>query len=103
MNLVVVFFLYGLAFFSMGLVVGLEARRAIDSRFARALRPLAAFGILHGTHEWLEMFSIIAARPGACRRLKSLPKRWAGVKRSPASHNTKDRACYQTRSFVTYR
>ena len=63
-NIVYVYFLYGLAFFSMGLVVLLESGRASEFRFARALRPLAAFGFVHGGHEWFEMFQIFAAHEG---------------------------------------
>jgi signal transduction histidine kinase len=55
-NIVLVYFLYGLAFFSMGLAVLLESGRASELRLARAMGPLATFGILHGIHEWLEMF-----------------------------------------------
>jgi signal transduction histidine kinase len=60
-NLVYVFFFYGLAFFAMGLVVLLESGRASEFRFARALLPLALFGLLHGAHEWFEMFQLFAA------------------------------------------
>jgi hypothetical protein len=60
-NLVYVFFFYGLAFFAMGLVVLLESGRASEFRFARALLPLALFGLLHGAHEWYEMFQLFAA------------------------------------------
>jgi signal transduction histidine kinase len=55
-NIVLVYFLYGLAFFSMGLAVWLESGRASELRLARAMGPLALFGFLHGVHEWLEMF-----------------------------------------------
>ena len=55
-NMNIVFFVYGLAFFSMGLAVWLESRRALDSRLAGALAALAAFGLIHSAHEWLEMF-----------------------------------------------
>lgn len=61
-HIVPIFFLYGLAFFSMGLAVSLESGRASELRFARALRPLAGFGILHGIHEWFEMFQKMAAQ-----------------------------------------
>ncbi len=61
-NLVYVYFFYGLAFFSLGLVVLLESGRASEFRFARALRPLALFGFVHGVHEWFEMFQIFAVR-----------------------------------------
>ncbi len=60
-NIVYVYFFYGLAFFALGLVVLLESGRTSEFRFARALRPLAAFGMLHGAHEWFEMFQIFAA------------------------------------------
>lgn len=60
-NIVYVYFFYGLAFFSLGLVVLLESGRASEFRFARALKPLAWFGLLHGAHEWFEMFQIFAA------------------------------------------
>jgi signal transduction histidine kinase len=54
--LVVVFFLYGLAFFSMGLAIILEGGRSSDELIRLSLRPLAAFGILHGINEWIDMF-----------------------------------------------
>jgi signal transduction histidine kinase len=57
----VVFFLYGLAFFSMALAIWVEIGRCSDARLRQALRPLAAFGFLHGFHEWLEMFLDIFA------------------------------------------
>jgi len=60
-NLVYVYFFYGLAFFGLGLVVLLESGRASEFRFARALSPLAWFGLIHGVHEWFEMFQIFAA------------------------------------------
>ncbi len=47
-NLVFVYFFYGLAFVGLGLVVLLESGRTSEFRFARALVPLALFGILHG-------------------------------------------------------
>lgn len=54
--IVLVYFFYGLAFFSMGLLVALEGGRSSDIRLRKALRPLAGFGIVHAVHEWLEMF-----------------------------------------------
>ena len=55
-NIVVIYFVYGLAFFSMGLAVWLESGRTAEFRMARAMGPLAGFGIVHGLHEWFEMF-----------------------------------------------
>lgn len=53
--IIVVYLLYGLAFFSMGLLIIVEGYRASDLRLRKALRPLAGFGIVHGIHEWVEM------------------------------------------------
>lgn len=58
-NIVVVFFVYGLAFFSMGLAMMLEAQRVPRLAEARVLWPLAIFGYVHGSHEWLEMGILI--------------------------------------------
>jgi signal transduction histidine kinase len=60
-NIILIYFLYGLAFFSMGIAVLLESGRSSELRFARALRPLAVFGLMHGIHEWGEMFEKILA------------------------------------------
>lgn len=56
---VVIYFFYGLAFFSMGLLVAMEGGRSTDARLRMALRPLAGFGLVHAAHEWLEMFHIM--------------------------------------------
>ncbi len=53
--LIIIFFFYGLAFFSMGLALFVESGRASELGFARSMRLLAAFGFLHGIHEWLDM------------------------------------------------
>jgi signal transduction histidine kinase len=60
-NFILIYFLYGLAFFSMGLAVLLEASQQSELRLARALGPLALFGLMHGVHEWGEMFQRIIA------------------------------------------
>jgi signal transduction histidine kinase len=60
-NIVAVYFLYGLAFFTMGVAVLLESGRSSELRLVRALRPLALFGLLHGAHEWGDMFARIFA------------------------------------------
>jgi signal transduction histidine kinase len=54
--LTIIYFFYGLAFFSMGLLVAMEGGRSTDARLRMALRPLAGFGLVHAAHEWLEMF-----------------------------------------------
>lgn len=60
--LLIVYFLYGLSFFSMGLVLILESARTSSLELIRLLRPLAIFGLLHGIHEWLEIYLIQARR-----------------------------------------
>ena len=58
-DIITVYFFYGLSFFSMGLAVLLEVDRSSELDFARALRSLAGFGLIHGGHEWVEMFLLI--------------------------------------------
>lgn len=63
-NIIVVYFGYGLAFFCMGLAVWLESGHTAEFRMARAMGPLAGFGLVHGLHEWFEMFQRLG-RAGA--------------------------------------
>ncbi len=58
-----IYFFYGLAFFAMGLAVVLEVSRTSELRFARSMPWLAAFGIIHGSHEWFEMFEVMGQMP----------------------------------------
>ena len=55
MTIALVYFIYGLAFFSLGLAVSLEARRASRLPLGRQLPWLGAFGISHGLVEWIDM------------------------------------------------
>ena len=59
-----IYFFYGLAFFSMGLLVALEGGRSSDQRVRKALRPLAGFGLVHAAHEWLEMYTFVSLGGG---------------------------------------
>ncbi|UCD98648.1 MAG: sensor histidine kinase [Chloroflexota bacterium] len=59
-----IYFLYGLAFFSMGIAILLELAHGSDQRLRHAFRPLAVFGFLHGAHEWLEMWELQGLLPG---------------------------------------
>jgi signal transduction histidine kinase len=58
-NIIGIYFFYGLSFFSMGLAILLEVGHS-ELDFAKALRSLAGFGLVHGSHEWFGMFLIIA-------------------------------------------
>lgn len=64
-DLVTIYFFYGLAFFVTGVVVWLEASRSSDLPLTRALSFLAAFGVIHGAHEWIEMFRLMAPEQSA--------------------------------------
>ncbi|MEW6568663.1 MAG: sensor histidine kinase [Chloroflexota bacterium] len=62
-SLALIFFVYGLAFFGMGLAITLEMGHGSDPRLRHALRSLAVFGLIHGGHEWMEMFEKLAVMP----------------------------------------
>ncbi len=57
-DIILVFFIYGLAFFTMGIVMLLESSRSPILAATRALLLLGVFGILHGSHEWLELMLV---------------------------------------------
>ena len=63
-SIIIIYFFYGLAFFSMGLLVAMEGGRSSDERVRKALRPLAGFGLIHAAHEWVEMFSYLSVMNG---------------------------------------
>ncbi len=71
-----IFFFYGLAFFCMGLAILLELGRISDSRLRNALRMLTFFGLVHGSHEWLEMFQGLDLLPGQLTE----PLIWQGLR-----------------------
>jgi signal transduction histidine kinase len=56
MNTTLIYFIYGLAFFSLGMAMLFESGRSPILAEATALLALAIFGLVHGSHEWLEMF-----------------------------------------------
>jgi signal transduction histidine kinase len=62
LNREIILFLYGLVFFLLGLAIALQSRRYSRLDLARALTWLAAFGILHGLHEWGDLFIPIQSR-----------------------------------------
>lgn len=74
-RLSLVFFIYGLAFFAMGLAIALESRRPSDLRLVRPLRYLAAFGLLHAVVGWIDMWLIspgVPAEAGSTLRILRL-------------------------------
>jgi len=58
-NMVLVFFINGLAFFAMGLAITLEMRRSSKLKLAESLWLLAVFAYLRSLANWLEMFLLI--------------------------------------------
>jgi signal transduction histidine kinase len=55
LNFLLIYLIYGLAFFTMGLALMLEAGRSPLLVERRTLWLLALFGLLHGIHEWIEI------------------------------------------------
>ena len=62
--LLVIYFAYGLAFFGMGLTLALESERSPSLAETHFLPLLAAFGLIHGAHEWLEAFLLQSVSQG---------------------------------------
>jgi signal transduction histidine kinase/DNA-binding response OmpR family regulator len=58
-HLLPVFFIYGLAFFSLGLAASLQNTEGSTFELRRYLWALTAFGFLHGLSEWADMFSAL--------------------------------------------
>lgn len=61
LNRDIIYFVYGLSFFVLGLAIALQSRRSSRLDLARSLSWLAAFGFTHGFHEWGEYFIPIQA------------------------------------------
>ena len=55
-NRSILYFIYGLSFFVLGLATALQSRQYSRLDLARTLKWLAAFGLLHGIHEWGDVF-----------------------------------------------
>ncbi len=54
-----VYFIYGLSFFALGLGIALYPKRGSSYPLARDIWLIAAFGVLHGINEWIDMALII--------------------------------------------
>jgi hypothetical protein len=57
----IIYFIYGLMFFVLGLAIALQSRHSSRLDLARSLNWLAAFGFLHAFHEWGDLFIPIQA------------------------------------------
>ncbi len=58
-NLDIVFFIYGLSFFAMGIAIFLQPRHKSAFKLAGIIWILGFFGVIHGINEWLDMFTVI--------------------------------------------
>ncbi|MBI5497461.1 MAG: PAS domain S-box protein [Deltaproteobacteria bacterium] len=67
----VITFLYGLAFFAMGTAVFARARPLRRERRARAFLWLAAFGLSHGFHEWLDLYGRVVGPHAGVRLIEA--------------------------------
>lgn len=56
--MIYIYLLYGASFLAMGLAVLVYPKDGTRLPFARPLRWLAAFGILHGIHEWFDLLAL---------------------------------------------
>ncbi|MHC4346695.1 MAG: hypothetical protein ACYSUP_18660, partial [Planctomycetota bacterium] len=54
--MIFVWFVYGLAFFCLGLIIVIYPKKGSFFRLAEHIWWIAGFGILHGINEWLDMF-----------------------------------------------
>jgi len=59
-NMVFTFFIYGLSFFVLGVIVYVYPKKNTDLKLADDLWLIALFGITHGVNEWVDMFILIA-------------------------------------------
>lgn len=55
-NQPLIFFVYGLSFFILGMSISLQSRQYSRLNLARSLSWLAGFGLLHGMNEWGDVF-----------------------------------------------
>ncbi len=55
LGFILIYFIYGLSFFTMGISLLLEAWRSSSISERQVLVPLAVFGLMHGAHEWIEI------------------------------------------------
>ena len=56
LNQTIILFVYGQVFFVLGLAITWQSRRHSRLDLARSLGWLGAFGLVHGLHEWGDIF-----------------------------------------------
>ena len=60
--MIYIYLLYGLVFIALGLMMAMTARAPMPVLPRSSLWLLAAFGFLHGAHEWIHMGILILER-----------------------------------------
>lgn len=66
----IVFFIYGLAFFSLGLVILAQPKEESKYGLASIFWLLAVFGLVHGALEWLDLWGIVRGKTAALDTVK---------------------------------
>jgi PAS domain S-box-containing protein len=66
----IIFFIYGLAFFVLGLSILVYPRKGREFKLATYLSLIAGFGLVHGINEWVDML-ILIAKPGWTQLLEA--------------------------------
>lgn len=59
LNMMTIYFFYGLSFFLLGVVILCTNDRKSYFKLSKIFWLLALFGLIHGTHEWLEILLLI--------------------------------------------
>ncbi len=65
-------FVYGLAFFTLGVEILLYPRRGSQFKLAEDLGFIALFGMFHGGNEWMEMFKLVHPNEPAAVKIAKL-------------------------------
>ncbi|WP_149265454.1 sensor histidine kinase [Deferribacter autotrophicus] len=65
----IIFLFYGLSFFILGFAILLKDKRFSRLKIANHLNYIAFFGILHGIHEWIDLYILMEKN---CIKLESL-------------------------------
>jgi PAS domain S-box-containing protein len=70
--MIVIYFLNGLGFFTLGLSIAFEAGKSSAFKITYTLWLIAAFGVLYGLSEWIDMFLLIEHSPAVIGILKTI-------------------------------
>jgi len=62
--MIVIYFFYGLAFFTLGISLLFYPKRNSRFKLASTLSIIGLFGIFHGVNEWIDMFTLIQKPSG---------------------------------------